>query len=124
MACSTCRNDYGIYDIVADQGATLHETAVWKDSARKIINVTGYTARMHVRSAVESSSIILTLTTENGRIQVIGVQGRFDLTVSAADMTVVPAGKYVYDLEVIAPTTGVVDRLMQGNFIVRGEVTR
>jgi hypothetical protein len=39
-------------------------------------------------------------------------------------MTVIPAGKYVYDLEVIAPVTGVVDRLMQGNFIVRGEVTR
>jgi hypothetical protein len=124
MACSTCRNDHGIYDIVADQGATLHETVVWKDSARKVINVNGYTARMHVRSAVESSSIILTLTTENGRIQVFGVEGRFDLNVSAADMAVIPAGKYVYDLEVIAPVTGVVDRLMQGNFIVRGEVTR
>lgn len=124
MACSTCRNDYGIYNIVADQGATLRETVVWKDSARSVINVTGYTARMHVRLAIESNSTVLILTTENGRISVIGNQGRFDLTVSAADMTAVTAGKYVYDLEVIAPATGVVNRLMQGNFIVQREVTR
>jgi hypothetical protein len=46
------------------------------------------------------------------------------MTVSALDMTSIEAGKYVYDLEIIAPVSGVVDRLMQGNFIVRGEVTR
>jgi hypothetical protein len=124
MACSTCRNDNGIYDIVADQGATLHEVAVWKDSARNVINVSGYTARMHVRESIESANPTLSLTTENGRIVVYGSQGRFDLTVSAIDMTGISAGKYIYDLEVIAPVTGIVTRLMMGNFVVRGEVTR
>lgn len=124
MACSTCRNDHGIYNIVADQGATLQETAVWKDSARKAINVTGYTARMQVRPSIDSEQVILSLTTENGRISVSGPEGRFDMTVSAIDMTSIDAGKYVYDLEIIAPVSGVVDRLMQGSFIVRGEVTR
>lgn len=124
MACSTCRNDHGIYDIVADQGATLQETVVWKDSARKVINVTGYTARMHVRSAIDSELIVLSLTTANGRISVIGIEGRFDLTVSSTDMTALTAGRYVYDLEIIAPVSGIVDRLMQGNFVIRGEVTR
>jgi hypothetical protein len=124
MACSTCRNDHGIYNIVADQGATLQETAVWKDSARKAINVTGYTARMQVRPSIDSEQVLLSLTTENGRISVSGPEGRFDMTVSAIDMTSIDAGKYVYDLEIIAPVSGVVDRLMQGSFIVRGEVTR
>jgi hypothetical protein len=124
MACSTCRNDHGIYDIVADQGATLHEVAVWKDSARNVINVSGYTARMHVRDSIESANPTLSLTTENGRIVVYGSEGRFDLTVSASDMTGISAGKYIYDLEVIAPGTGIVTRLMMGNFVVRGEVTR
>jgi hypothetical protein len=124
MACSTCRNDHGIYNIVADQGATLQETAVWKDSARKAINVTGYTARMQVRPSIDSEQVLLSLTTENGRISVSGPEGRFDMTVSAIDMTYIEAGKYVYDLEIIAPVSGVVDRLMQGSFIVRGEVTR
>jgi len=124
MACSTCRNDHGIYDIVADQGATLHEVAVWKDSARNIINVSGYTARMHIRESIESANPTLSLTTENGRIVVYGSEGRFDLTVSASDMTGISAGKYIYDLEVVAPVTGIVTRLMMGNFVVRGEVTR
>jgi hypothetical protein len=124
MACSTCRNDHGILDIVADQGATFHQTVVWKNSARKIINVTGYTARMHVRSEINSELIVISLTTENGRISVIGTEGRFDLTVSSLDMTALSAGKYVYDLEIIAPVSGIVDRLMQGNFVILGEVTR
>jgi hypothetical protein len=46
------------------------------------------------------------------------------MTVSAADMAAVPEGKYVYDLEIVAPVTGVVNRLIQGNFVVRPEVTR
>jgi len=124
MPCSTCRNDLGTYNIVADQGATLRETVVWKDSARNPIDVTNYTARMQVRSTIDSEQIVISLTTENGRISVLGPEGRFDMMVSATDMTAIKAGKYVYDLEIIAPVTGVVDRLIQGNFIVRGEVTR
>jgi hypothetical protein len=124
MPCSTCRNDLGTYNIVADQGATLRETVVWKDSARNPIDVTNYTARMQVRSTIDSEQIVLSLTTENGRISVLGPEGRFDMMVSATDMTAIKAGKYVYDLEIIAPVTEVVDRLIQGNFIVRGEVTR
>jgi hypothetical protein len=124
MACSTCNNTAGLYNIVADQGATLQCTIVYKDAAKKVHNVGGYAARMHVRTQVETPTTILELTTENGRITVDGPNGRFDLTVSATDMTGIPAGMYVYDLEVIAPVTGVVDRLIQGNFVVRSEVTR
>lgn len=79
---------------------------------------------MHVRSAIDSSVIVLTLTSENGRIVVGTTDGRFDLFVSATDMTAIPADKYVYDLEVITPSTGIVERLAMGNFVVRGEVTR
>jgi hypothetical protein len=79
---------------------------------------------MQVRSTIDSEQIVISLTTENGRISVLGPEGRFDMMVSATDMTAIKAGKYVYDLEIIAPVTGVVDRLIQGNFIVRGEVTR
>jgi hypothetical protein len=79
---------------------------------------------MHVRESIESANPTLSLTTENGRIVVYGSEGRFDLTVSASDMTEISAGKYIYDLEVVAPVTGIVTRLMMGNFVVRGEVTR
>ncbi len=79
---------------------------------------------MHVRETVESASTILELTTANSRITLGGSSGTVTMTVSAADMAAVPEGKYVYDLEIVAPVTGVVNRLIQGNFVVRPEVTR
>ena len=79
---------------------------------------------MHVRETVASNTTILVLTTENSRISVDGANGIFQLTVSASDMANVLADQYVYDLEIIAPVTGVVSRLIYGNFVVRGEVTR
>lgn len=120
----SCCPPAGVYNIVADQGATFSRTITWKDSAKKIINITGYTARMHVRDKVESSTTVLELTTENSRISITGASGTVTMTISAADMAEVPEGKYVYDLEIVAPITGVVNRLIQGNFVVRPEVTR
>lgn len=79
---------------------------------------------MHVREEVESASTVLELTTENGRISLGGASGTVTMTVSASTMASLPAGKYVYDLELVAPITGVVSRLIQGNFVVRPEVTR
>jgi hypothetical protein len=64
------------------------------------------------------------LTTENSRILLGGATGTITLTVSAADMTNVTSGQYVYDLELVAPVSNVVTRLIQGNFSVRAEVTR
>ena len=120
----SCCPPAGLYNITADQGATFSRTVTWRDSARQAINVTGYTARMQVRPTTGSSTVILSLTTENDRIELGGATGQVTITVSAADMANVAADKYVYDLELIAPSTGVVNRLIQGNFVVRGEVTR
>ena len=120
----SCCGPAGLYNIIADQGATLSRTLTWKDPSKNIIDITGYTARMHVRANTTSNTTALVLTTENNRISINGVSGTVTLTVSAADMANVADGKYVYDLELIAPTTNVVTRLVQGNFAVRAEVTR
>lgn len=120
----SCCPPAGLYNIIADQGATLSRTVTWKDSAKRAINITGYTARMHVRAEVESASTILELTTENNRITLGGAAGTITLNVSASTMAGLTAGKYVYDLELVAPVTGVVSRIIQGNFVVRPEVTR
>lgn len=120
----SCCPPAGLYNIIADQGATFSRSITWKDSAKRVINITGYTARMHVRTVVESPTTILVLTTENGRISIEGTSGRITLTVSATDMSAIASDKYVYDLELVAPVSGVVHRVIQGNFVVRAEVTR
>lgn len=124
MSCQVCNSTSGIYNIVADQGATFQGTITWKDSARTPYNITGYTARMQVRTETDSGDIVLGLTTENGRILIYGTQGRIDLSIPKSVMEAVAPDKYVYDLEIVAPITGIVTRLTQGNFVVRPEVTR
>ncbi len=120
----SCCPPAGLYNIVADQGATFSRSITWKDSAKRVINITGYTARMHVRTAAEAPTTVLELTTENDRIDIDGVNGKITLTVTSQDMSEIISDKYVYDLEIVAPVSGVVHRIIQGNFVVRAEVTR
>lgn len=114
----------GLYNIVADQGSTLSRTILWRDPAKKPIRMAGYTARMKVRASSNSSSI-LSLTTENGGITLGENNGQIQLYVSDEVMATIPEGKYLYDLEMVAPSSDLyVYKLLQGNFVVRPEVTR
>jgi hypothetical protein len=113
----------GVYNISCDQGATFSRSITWTDSARNPYNITGYTARMHVRSNVASDTTALTLTTENSRIALGGTAGTVTLTIAASDTANLTPGLYVYDLELVSPTN-VVTRLVEGNFKVKAEVTR
>ena len=121
----------GIYNITCQQGSTFGRTITFKypdptspptDPTYLPWNLTGYTARMQVRRTVDSSTIIISLTTENGRITLGGPTGIIELNISAADTATITSSG-VYDLEIIA-ANGVVDRIMQGNFTLSQEVTR
>jgi CYTH domain-containing protein len=114
----------GLYNIVANQGATFSRTILWRDPAKKPILMQGYTARMQVRKTTDSP-VVLELTTENGRISLHETNGEISLVVPDEIMTSIPEDKYLYDLELIGPTADIyVYKLLQGNFVVRSEVTR
>jgi len=119
MSCSIS----GVYNISCDQGATFSRVITWTDSARSPYNITGYTARMHVRPNVTANTTAITLTTENGRIALGGTAGTVTLTIAATDTANLTAGLYVYDLELVS-SANVVTRLIEGNFNVKAEVTR
>jgi hypothetical protein len=111
------------YDLEIKQGATLSLTATWKDSTEAVINLTGYTARMQVRSAYDATSTILSLTSSSG-ITLGGAAGTIAITASAtvtAALTAPWAG--VWDLELVSGG-GVVTRLLEGAATVSPEVTR
>jgi len=116
----------GLYNITCQQGATFQRQLTWTDSARDAYNLTGYTARMQVRSNVTSNTIIATLSTtagNTGTIALGGTAGTVDLLISATNTAALTAGQYVYDLELVSGG-GVVTRLLEGNFKVTAEVTR
>ena len=112
----------GYYNITAEQGATFNRVLTWRDSASALINLTGYTARMQVRTDYASTSTILSLTTQNGQITLGGAAGTITLLVSATDMAALSSGSFVYDLEMINGAT--ITRLVQVTFVVNAEVTR
>jgi hypothetical protein len=111
----------GVHNMKARQGSTFTETLVVKIDG-SALNLTGYTARMMVRTHPSSETIVLTLTTENGRIAITGATGTITLTISASDMDAITARSYRYDLEIVTGTT--VIPLLEGAFIVSPQVTR
>mgnify|MGYP000337768281 CR=1 FL=1 len=113
----------GTYNITCDQGATLHKSISWNNSANSPYNLTGYSARMQVRPTVDSTTVILELTTGNGRITLGSTEYNISLLVSASVTDGLTPGLYVYDLEIVSPS-GVVDRILEGNFKVKAGVTR
>lgn len=90
--------------------------------------LSGYSARMQVRTSVEATTVAVEATTGNGRIVIAAPTGspvvnQATVTIDAVTMAALAAGAYRYDLEIVSPT-GVVTRLVEGGFAVKAEVTR
>lgn len=115
------------------QGADINDFSVipiYDDDSP--VDLSGFDARLQIRSSVDSSSILDELTTDNGRIVIssyvedgdtfysIDVKFPNDITTDYDFL------KGVYDLEIYksgSPDTDV-DRLLQGGVTVSREVTR
>ena len=131
----------GNYNIKAEQGVDFTLTMHYEDGNGSAIDLTTYSAKMHVRRSHDNSALLLKLTSSgsdddetdyNGDIQLDGGTdaanstdnvGKIVLTISDGVMSTVPAGKHVYDLE-ITNSSGTRTRLLQGRFEVSREVTR
>lgn len=110
-------------DLTVNQGATWSQVINWKTgSPATPVNTTGYTARSQWRSAYASSTVVMELTTGNGRISLTNA-GVITLSLTATETAAIAAGRYVYDLELVS-SGGQVTRLLEGVVTVTPEVTR
>jgi len=113
-------------NLVIEQGATF-EFNITRMQADEItpVDITGFTARMHIRDSLEDAATLLELTTENARIVLGGAAGTVQLSISATDTAALTFTEGVYDLELIdTGGTGDVTRLTYGGVENRYEVTR
>jgi hypothetical protein len=110
------------YNATMDQGSDWFLSLEYKDGAGNPINLTGYTAAMQLRQYYESTTAVLTLNSTTG-ITITPATGKLDIHATATQTAAVPAGKYVYDLE-IKSTGNIVTRLIQGVITVSAEATR
>lgn len=109
-----------------DQGADWQFAVVWRDENDQLVNLTGYTARMHVRQR-HDSELLIELTDANARIIMGGVSGFVQLKLTASETASVIGSNWdaphVYDLEVVSGA-GKVTKLMRGTLANIPEVTR
>lgn len=107
----------GKYNIVAEQGATFNlNFRVETDGTPW--NLTGYTFAMQVRRSTSSTTTLLNLTSAT-----MTSGGHVSATATATTMSGIPAGRWVYDIE-LTSSGGQVTRILEGRFIVTAEVTQ
>lgn len=87
------------------------------------VDLTGFTARMDIRASLEATTVIHTLTTENGGITLGDAAGTIDLLIPATTTAGFDFTHAVYDLELVS-ALGVVTRLVSGAVALSKEVTR
>ena len=123
----------GRYSFTIEQGSTLNLEIQYKDGDSNPVNLSGYGGRMQLRSAVDSSIIIIALSSS---LQADGTglnfsgsngttppsSGSIGIYVSAASSSALNFTTAVYDLEIYSGS--VVNRILEGQVQLSKEVTR
>ena len=114
----------GRLNLACYEGATFDYELTWT-AGGSAVDLTGYTARMQVRSSYDSSTPVVSLASGSG-ITLGGTAGTIELFLSAAETEALdgtPNPQFIYDLE-LQSSSGVVTRLVEGNFFIYPEVTK
>jgi hypothetical protein len=112
-------------DLDIYKGSTFVKIIQWKTGETPVaVNLTGCTARMQLRKAVNDTTVLDTLTTENGKLEIHEpLNGKFKIIIPANTSTTYTFTSAVYDLEIIF-TDGTVTRVIEGCLTAAPEVTR
>lgn len=87
------------------------------------VSMSGFTARMQIRSSISSDTELVELTTENGGIAIDDTAKTITITITAAATTAFTWSRGVYSLELI-DGSGVVSQVAHGSVTALREVTR
>ena len=107
----------GKYNIVAEQGATFNLNFRVETNGTPW-NLTGYTFAMQVRRSTSSNTTLLNI--DDATMTSVG---HVSVSIPAAIMDNVPAGRWVYDIE-LTSSGEEVTRILEGRFIVTAQVTQ
>lgn len=120
MIVTATKHDFNeVNGSVCEQGATFHNEFVWENRDGTIIDLSLYTGKMQVRKNYGGVLIVEFNTSDNSLV--LDSSGRITLKLSSAVTRTLPPGKYKYDLELYGPSDDV--RLIEGEFVISGEVT-
>lgn len=109
-------------NLTIEKKSAFQRRLIYKDSNGRAINLTGWTAKLQIKPAADSVTVLIELSTTNGRIALGGNAGFIDLYVSVADTTSIAWTTGVYDL-LLTPADGKSRRLVQGTMTASPGVT-
>lgn len=119
----------GIYNITCQQGSTFVRVIriEYPDAVDPTIfhpfDLTGHSVRMQVRRTISSSTVMISLDTDDNGIEVTSPEDG-EITVTMTDVqTAELTSDGVYDIEIVSDTN-FVTRILQGEFRLSLEVTR
>jgi hypothetical protein len=113
----------GIYNITCEQGATFTRRFTITESDGTPFYLNGYSARMQVRRDIDSSTVLLSITSATPSIVLSNALGVIDVYLTPTQ-TASLTRSGVYDLEIIKTATGDVYRVVKGAFRLDKEVTK
>lgn len=109
------------------QGATLDQLYTWKAGPDRQsltpVDLTGCTARMQIRSRVESHEVLMSFSTDDGSIVLGGTAGTVQLKKTDEETSAITWSKGVFDIKVEF-SDGSDTRFLQGDVEVSKGVTR
>lgn len=113
-----------IVQLIIQKGATYKKSMVYKNEDYTLVDLTGFTAEMQIRTGYGVEPIVAILSTSNGGIVLGGVLGTIDLLISKEDTKLLDvAVKNIYDLELLSPSNEVI-RLIEGTVMITDNVTQ
>ena len=102
-----------------DQGSDYSNIITIASSAGVALDLTNYTVAAQMRKSYGSSTYYpFTASVYNA------ATGRIRLQLSATDSSDIPAGRYLYDIEITNTVSEARTRVLEGTVIVTPEITR
>lgn len=111
-------------DITIEQGAKFERNIRVRNNDGTAKDLTGYSARMQVRSYVDSPTVLLEASTANGMITINNPAGIVTIEVGADTTTPLSWIVAIYDVEIFTVDPAEVIRILNGSVTLSLEVTR
>ena len=124
----------GKYNFIVEQGSQHEVTFVYKDSSDTAINLDGKRVRMAVKDHITDTEFVYRATSDSTAdtgyanhfdipTQTGSDIGKFVLTIPSSITDDFTFNQGVYDLELVTTATNVVERIIEGKFKVKPQVT-
>lgn len=122
----------GIYNFTIYQGSTFRLPLIWKtksDGVSTPVDISLYKIRMQIRKKLKDTTVIMELTTDNGRVvKTVPTSGEFELRLTSEETSELEFNTAVYDVEFYIeyepPEPDYVVRLLTGEITLDKEITR